>query len=379
MENLEGLLRNARFYGAKSEPIDRVEVVARAPALEHTLMVARVHHGNSSDLYQLLVDDRGEDVLGETATELGEALAAGTPAGFGTLHGDADALNGLRGLAIDGEQTNTSLNFENQMMVKYFRKLEAGLNPDVELLTGITDCPHIAPVSAWVTAELEGAEYTLAMVQKYIPEAVDGWKYALGFARMVAAFGPEADLLGAATFSVHRALAERFPVETVSTGALMKNLADRLPELAARASVLKPYLAQADSFYRSIPEEPTTVQRIHGDLHLGQVLRDSDKYVLIDFEGEPARSMSLRRQPDSPFRDVAGMLRSFDYAATVAQAPESWVSASQQAFLTAYGMGTNPLLQAYLLDKALYEVAYEVNHRPDWVDVPLAAVNRLLQ
>lgn len=379
MENLKNLLRNARFYGAKSEPIDRVEVVAQSPALGHTMMVVRVYHGGRTDLYQLLIDDRGEEVLGEAATELGAALAAGTPAGFGTLHGDTSALTGLSGVVIDGEQTNTSLNFENQMMVKYFRKLEAGFNPDVELLTGIPDCPHVAPVSGWVTAEIDGAEYTLAMVQEFIPETVDGWKYALGFARMSASFGPEADLLGTATFSVHQALAEEFPVDTVPASALAESLSDHLTELTARASVLKPYVAQASSFYRGISEDPTPVQRIHGDLHLGQVLRGSEKYVLIDFEGEPARSMTLRRQPDSPFRDIAGMLRSFDYAATVAQAPESWVTASQQAFLSAYGLDTSPLLQAYLLDKALYEVAYEANHRPGWVDVPLDAVKRLLQ
>ncbi|MGP6172690.1 phosphotransferase [Corynebacterium sp. A21] len=381
-ENLKAMLSQARFYGAKSSEIDWVEVVREAPALGHRHVVAQVHHGKQRALYQLLLDATDRDVLATSATSLGQALSTGTPAGFGELHGTAAELIGLEGRVHEGEQSNTSLIFGDEVMVKYFRKLEPGPNPDVELLRAISDCPHIAPVSGWVTADIQGSEYVLAMIQRFIPEALDGWTYALGFTRINASFAPEATLIGEATRAVHTALAAAFPVMEVEISDLVPELEARLDHLISRAPVLAEFETAARAFYRNLDSGTTLAQRIHGDLHLGQVLRTEDSYVLIDFEGEPDRPLPQRRLPDSPLRDLAGLLRSLDYAAHVGEDSAEWVEAASAALLTGYGvpgLSSSKLLDAYILDKALYEVAYETDHRPDWVDIPLRAVQRLLK
>ena len=349
---LAQMLAEARFYGAKSEPVSDVEIVTEVPAGEARLLILRV---NGRDLYQVLVDATGHDVL-STSPEL--YLAA------------HDLPQGET-RAIDGEQSNTSLIVDGRM-VKVFRRLEPGLNPDVELLSRIGDCPNIAPVRGWVTETIDGEEHTLAMVQDFVPDADDGWRYAQGFASLDASFGAEASLLGEATRAVHEALAGAFEVGVDSPSFLRS-----LDELVSRAPVLEEYADAARAFYEGLNDE-VEVQRVHGDLHLGQVLRTPDTYILIDFEGEPARPLSERRRPDSPLRDIAGILRSLDYAAHVAGADPEWARTAGDAFLEGYGVERSPLLDAYVLDKALYEVVYESDNRPDWVHIPLAAVKRIL-
>lgn len=381
MPNLKDLLENARFFGAKSETLDSVDVVRSAPAAGHSLQLVRARHGDGTSLYQVLVDAAGNDVLGDNATALGESLVDGAPAGFGELHGSAAKLAGLSGRAIDGEQTNTTLVFGDQLVVKYFRQLQPGMNPDVELLRDLADCPHIAPVRGWVSTELDGEELTLAMLQDFIPDAVDGWEYALGFARIGAPFSPEANLIGEATRSVHEALAQAFPTTELAADTLVARLEEQLSGLVARAEVLRPFQQRAREFYQQLlagEATPVPVQRLHGDLHLGQLLRSPEDYVLIDFEGEPARPITRRRELDSPLRDIAGLLRSLDYAAHTVSAEAGWGQTASRGLLAGYGVEQSPLLSAYVLDKALYEVVYETTHRPDWVDIPLAAVSRLL-
>ncbi|GAB3691545.1 hypothetical protein [Corynebacterium nasicanis] len=351
--DLAHMLADARFYGAKSEPIDRVDIVSETPAGEARLLILRV---NGRHLYQVLVDAEGRDILSESPE----------------LYLQAHGLPQGETRAIDGEQSNTSLIVDGQM-VKVFRHLEPGLNPDVELLSQIADCPHVAPVRHWVTATIDDAEHTLAMVQDFVPDADDGWRYALGFASLDASFGAEASLLGEATRAVHEALAGAFPVS-----ADAPSFRRSLDELVGRAQVLEEFSGAARAFYADLDDE-VDVQRVHGDLHLGQVLRTADTYILIDFEGEPARPLAERRRPDSPLRDVAGILRSLDYAAHVAGADPAWADAAGAAFLEGYGIERTPLLDAYVLDKALYEVVYESDNRPDWVDIPLRAVRRLLE
>lgn len=387
MGTLADMLAQSRFYGAKSELIDAVDVVREAEVDGARLLILRVHHGDAGDLYQVLVDAADRDVLHQpdVIRPYGAALSAGTPAGFGTLHGSAEGLD-MGGKAIQGEQSNTSLIFGDRAMVKVFRRLEAGQNPDVELLSQIDDCPNVAPVRGWVTETIDGEEYTLAMVQDFVPDADDGWRYALGFASLGASFGAEASLLGEATRNVHRALADALPTETVDVADLARSLEEHLDHLLTRAPVLADYADAVREVYRGLGAGGHEVQRIHGDLHLGQVLRTADEYVLIDFEGEPARPLAERRRPDSALRDVAGVIRSIDYAAhfparSGGQGPEdpaAWVAEATDAFLEGYGVQRSALLEAYVLDKALYEVVYETDNRPDWVDIPLAAVTRLL-
>ncbi len=392
MDSLVRMLRQARFYGAKSESIDAVDVLREEPAAGGTLLLLRVHHGGRADLYQVLVDAAGEDILdhGDVATAYGNALADGTPPGFGDLHTVAPLPGGLVGRAIWGEQSNTSLVMSDgerdRLMIKIFRRLEPGLNPDVELLSRIRGCPVIAPVRGWVSVEIDGADHTLAMIQDFVPDADDGWRFALGFSTLDAGFGAEASLLGEATRTVHRALADSFPTSQRSGHEIAAGLTEQLDRLVARAPVLEPYADRAREIYRSLGGDSHDIQRVHGDLHLGQVLRTPDNYVLIDFEGEPARPLAERRRPDSALRDVAGIIRSLDYAAHFPTRsgeagpadPAAWAEDASEAFLSGYGAQSSPLLDAYVLDKALYEVVYETDNRPDWVDIPLAAVERLL-
>ena len=159
---------------------------------------------------------------------------------------------------------------------------------------------------------------------------------------------------------------------------------------------LEPHRAAIEAFYeRAEAGAWPELQRVHGDLHLGQVLLVPDRgWVLLDFEGEPMRPMQDRQHPDVPARDVAGMLRSFDYVAgsTGLALPEragsavAWADAARRAFLEGYvaasGLdlsGYRDLLAAFELDKAVYEVGYEQGHRPDWAEIPLSAVQRLLE
>lgn len=387
--NYADLLQSARFYGAKSEPIDSVTVMASAPAVGGRLEVLAVTHGEVTDYYQVLIDDSGHDVLTEpdVATEYGLALAAGVPAGFGTLHGEVGVPEDTdTGSAISGEQSNTSLIYRDAasgrgtVMIKVFRRLEPGLSPDVELLSRIGDCPNIAPVRSWVTHRLGDEDYTLAMVQDFVNGGRDGWKLALETAAAGRSFAEEARLLGAAIRTVHEHLAEAFGTTQVPGADIAGRLSSKADEFCSRLPQLQDYRAAAAERYAALNETTVTTHRIHGDLHLGQVLRTDDRYVLIDFEGEPARPLSERRLPDSPLRDVAGMLRSLDYAAHFpgsAVDAEAWVDEATQALLKGYGTSMTPLLEAYLLDKALYEVDYEVNNRPDWAHIPLDAVARI--
>lgn len=386
------MLSSARFYGAKSEPIDSVSVVDAADALGARLEVLAVSHGSDVDYYQVLVDASGRDVLGDedVATGYGRTLAAGSPAGLGTLHGEVPIKVTDSGRAIAGEQSNTSLRYAGpdgagNLMIKVFRKLEAGLSPDVELLSQIPDCPHIAPVRGWVTHDLGGEEYTLAMAQDYVAGGKDGWQLALDVAARGDSFAEEAFELGRAMRSVHEALSEAFGTKQATSQDIAARLLSQAEASAERTPALAEHLPAARELYGRLGDGEVPVQRVHGDLHLGQVLRTDDRYVLIDFEGEPARPLRERRLPDHPLRDVAGMLRSLDYAAHF-PVPEGqpgpadaadWVREASTALLSGYGTEDSPLLQAYLLDKALYEVGYELNNRPDWAWIPTEAVARI--
>lgn len=351
-----------RFYGAKSEPVDAVSVAAESPAGQFRWQLLDVTHGRTTDTYQVLTDPAGErDALGG---EPGAQAYLEHCRSFGEVHGE---VGGRRARPMGAEQSNSSLIVDDEWVLKVFRRLERGINPDVELLTGIADCPNVAGVRGHV--ERDGC--VLAMQQELIRGGVDGFQLATG-----SGLGDPAEL-GAAVRTVHDALAAAFGTETVPGERLTRALNAHLDSLVSRAPQLAEHEDALRGLYARIPRGGVEVQRIHGDLHLGQTLKTGERWYLIDFEGEPARPLEERRSPDHRLRDVAGMVRSFGYAAAMGAKGEQWEKWGVDKLLEGYGARRDPILAAYVADKAAYEVVYEANNRPDWVEIPLRAIRAL--
>ncbi len=308
----------------------------------------------------------------------------------------AEIPGGLAPRMFGGEQSNSSLVYGDTYILKLLRRVVPGLNPDLELplLLAREGCARVPAPAAWWTARLPGTEpLTLGVLQPFLAGAEDGWELALRTLAKGDDFAEEAYALGEATAEVHTALAAAAPV--VSLGppqreVIADEMVQRLRATAQDVPMLRPYvpaLTTAFEELRRLPDaEVGFAQRVHGDLHLGQCLRASDgTWQLIDFEGEPARPLSERRREQPAMRDVAGMLRSFDYAAgSVPEGGPAWAADCREAYCAGYAAagGGDPaeqtaLVRAYETDKAVYEVLYEARHRPDWLPVPMAAIRRL--
>ena len=315
------------------------------------------------------------------------------------------------GRLLGAEQSNSSLVFADRFILKLFRLLEPGENPELEVTralagAGFTACA--APLG-WI----EGLGSTLGILQRFYAGSVDGWELATErVADHYASedgdpdnFVDDAGALGRLTAELHAAMASALPKVAEGQpdlGRLSARLLGRLsqvaalvPELADQRQAIEEVYAKAEAAGGS-----RHLQRIHGDYHLGQVLKAGDRWIVIDFEGEPARSLEERRRPASPLQDVAGMLRSFDYAAFSPlvlgdeelarfEGPAAaWSQANRAAFLDGYlAVAGDPgwlagdhelLLRAFELDKAVYEVMYEARHRPPWLQIPLGGIRRLL-
>ncbi len=323
-------------------------------------------------------------------------------------------------IVVGAEQSNTSLIYGDSTILKVFRKISPGLNPDIEMHSALAKVasPHIATPLGWAdgtwTDPGSGTRVTgsLAMAQVFLKGATEGWELALTSVRDLYAeadlhadevggdFAGEAQRLGEATAEVHAALAEALPTAHLERKELVE-LADSMRAHLDRAVVdvpeLAPYAAGLGGAFDDLAalSEPVFVQRVHGDFHLGQVMRTLEGWKLLDFEGEPARPLQERRGLECPVKDVAGMLRSFDYAARhlLADHPpdiqrayrgSEWAERNREAFLTGYARvgGSDPrdhpvLLRAFETDKAVYEVRYEAHNRPTWLQIPMTAIQRL--
>ena len=316
---------------------------------------------------------------------------------------DPASFRGLPARPMAVEQSNSSIRLGDVALVKVFRQLTPGINPDVEVhaALGSVGCIHVGRCLGWVNGgwrEPASGQWVtghLAMVQQLLSPPVDGWGLARERVAALESFVDDAHALGVATGAVHLDLRRALPTQVLSATELGE-LADRLhwrldqaesvvPELAPIASALHERIRTLGHLGR-----PIAVQRVHGDYHLGQVLRAADGWKLLDFEGEPGAPMAARVVPDHSLRDVAGMLRSFAYAAAQGGAGQdpaavaAWRADCERAFLAGYAESgaADPeadadILAAYLVDKAAYEAAYEKRNRPDWLDIPMAALAEL--
>ncbi|MFE1754330.1 maltokinase N-terminal cap-like domain-containing protein [Streptomyces anandii] len=361
-----------------------------APAL-----IGHVHEGPLAGrtVYEALYDPRPAEVILE---------ALRTRARIGGLRFDRreEIRPDLVPRVVTAEQSNSSVIYGDTFILKLLRRVLPGTNPDLELPLALAreGCPRVPPPTAWITAEPPSdteEPYVLGVLQPFLQGASDGWELALRELAKGEDFSAEARALGRATAEVHTALARALPTVTLGHHQLQSMVAgmnERLQAAAQAVPALRPYAPGLHSAYEALADlaregHTWTAQRVHGDLHLGQCLRSpSGQWWLIDFEGEPAKPLAERRMAQPAVRDVAGMLRSFDYAAHSAGGPPAaeWAAACRAAYCTGYAEagGRDPrtepvLLRAYETDKAVYEVLYEARHRPDWLPVPLSAVRRL--
>ncbi|QMU72485.1 maltokinase [Streptacidiphilus sp. P02-A3a] len=368
------------------------------------------------------------------------------------------------------EQSNTSIVFGDTSILKLFRRVSPGLNPDLELSLALSragsnrvpatlawfesELPVLPETEAEIEVQLKEAQLrasepkdaepgpgaqlaTLGLLQRYLSGGRDGWEFALTHVRALRTpertpersadrpaaeepaeapapieprtgnFSAESFLLGRSTAEVHLALARALPVSVLGRAeieALAAGMALRLDAAALVAPALKPYQESLHRIFQALAESARDgrrlrAQRIHGDLHLGQSMRTARGWVLLDFEGEPAKPLVERRRPQPAVRDVAAMLRSFDYAAAhllsevteddpqrprLAALAATWAGRNREAFLAGYAAAgaedptADPvLLHALETDKAVYEVVYESRNRPDWLPIPLSAIARL--
>ncbi|WP_406312339.1 phosphotransferase [Streptosporangium sp. NBC_01639] len=429
-ELLTGWITHQRWFAGKGRPIDELVVdsdIELAHRLRH--LIISVHQAGTHDRYQLLLGTDGDtsgryshsrigdgcydaaydpDLTATLLTGMAEGRDLG-PLRFRHLEG-VEIDTSLRSLVLGAEQSNTSLVYGDTYICKLFRRLIPGLNPELEIVTALArhGSQHIAQPYGWIETELDGAPTTLAMTQEFLATANDGWALALASVRDLYAsldpsasdaggdFSSEAYRLGVATAEVHHELAAAFPTDVMDGQEVKQMMEDHrrrlaaaireVPELAEHARVAQEAYQRVADVVSEIP-----VQRVHGDYHLGQVMRTTGDWVVLDFEGEPGQPLDERRALSSPLRDVAGMLRSFDYAARhlLADHPDAeelrpraveWAELNRSSFLAGYSAGGGRLhaedavlLRALELVKAVYEVTYEARNRPTWLPIPLAA------
>jgi maltokinase len=444
---LAAWLVKQRWFAGKGRTVHDLAVVADTeiipgdPGLRHLLVT--VSHGATSDCYQLFVGQRARlparlrharigsvdglqiyDALhdGDLTRTLLDAIVAGRSVGAlrfcavpdADLSWASGAPGGLDSLVLTGEQSNTSLVFGESAIFKVFRRVAAGPNPDLEVAAALAELgsTHIAEPYGWVETRLDGATAVLGILSRYLRAAADGWALAATSVRDLYAvvldaaggvdeaggdFAGEAERLGIATAQVHADLADAFGSSTLQREAILElaeQMFRRLDMAIAAVPELARYADMIGDAFSSLAKvtEPVPAQRVHGDYHLGQVMRTQTGWVVLDFEGEPASPLAQRRARSSPLRDVAGMLRSFDYAArhqllthpdpaTLTPVASDWVRRNGEAFCAGYAEagGLDPacnavLLRALLLDKAVYEVIYEARNRPTWLAIPLESI-----
>jgi trehalose synthase-fused probable maltokinase len=425
-----------RWYGSKSRAVTRAQlldsVVLRTTEPQFALAIIElVYETGVHDTYQLLyaLIDGEIELDGLDEPQLARELVSAMRSGL-TLHGAEGIVEfrpaeGFAALgreltdarSVGAEQSNTSIVFDDELILKAFRRLEPGINPELEVLRFLTEkgFPNIASLGGWYAYSGGPISATLGILQEFVRGGIDGWELALDeIGSAPDAFLARLRRLGEVTGTMHTVLASdhvdpAFAPEAPSVEALglLTATVDEeigrvfldLPEDDER---LAPIFGRGEEVREQLrmlthAGSPGKSIRTHGDYHLGQTLWAEDDWVILDFEGEPARSLTERRRKRSPLRDVAGMLRSFAYAAIAAStlrgadAPDGWEEHARDQFLAGYFQTVDPtllpsgqvaierLLAVFELEKAVYELRYELDNRPDWVGIPVAGIQRLLE
>jgi maltokinase len=434
-----------RWFASKAREVAQLNVLEavtlreEAPKLVLALVETRFHTG-THELYQVPLGLRPDDeewddrviaevegwtvydalADGDHGRELLQRIRGSTdfPGEHGSLefrwaaHAGARYRGAVEVRPVGVEQSNSSVVFGDELILKVFRRLEPGVNPELELLRFLSErgFEHIPPLAGWYQYSGRLVDATLGTLQEYLSGAREGWELCLDDPE---GFVPHARDLGAVTGRLHSCLGSEasdpdFAPEEPSTENLSLLTATIDEEIERMFVDLDPDVPALDPLAGRGLDVRERLQalahvgaggrliRTHGDYHLGQTMLTDRGWVILDFEGEPARSLPERRRKRSPLRDVAGMLRSFAYAASAAEQqrgaapPAGWEASMREAFLDGYFETADPyllppgheavgkLLSVFELEKAVYELRYELNNRPDWVGIPVAGIERLL-
>lgn len=423
-----------RWFAAKSRDVTlgvrHTVVLSDDPGLGLVVVEARTHAG-THELYQLLVGRDGDtvvyDVLDEDDGTRGPLLAGlfARQARITDEHhavafhwdGDAPALAQPPVVRpLGAEQSNSSIVIDESVVLKVFRHLEPGENPELEMLQFLSGhgFAHIPDLFGWYDLSGDLLDATLGVAQGFLVGAVDGWDLVLEAlaADDAEQLTPRLSELGAVVGRMHSVLG--------SDGS-DPDFAPEVPGDEALALFIATVDEEIEHIFSDLPDHPVfdpiagrgedlrdrllrmsqggTVGRLirhHGDLHLGQTMLGDEGWTILDFEGEPSRPLIDRRRKRSVLRDVAGMLRSFAYAASAAGrggglVPEGWEASARTAFLDGYfdavdaallpagPAATAQVLAIFELEKAVYELRYEIDNRPDWAGIPVAGIARLLE
>jgi trehalose synthase-fused probable maltokinase len=415
-----------RWFASKAREVTiglvEVLVLEERPPLGLALVEARFAAG-TRDLYQLLVGPGDLEAL--TTPESAQALArlltresrVQGEHGVIAFHWTGAPLAAESVRLLGAEQSNTSIVIDESAVLKVFRRLEAGDNPELEMVRFLTSrgFENVPALRGWYALEGELLDATLGVAQELVHGGRDGWELVLEMLAVDPGRALE-DLaeLGGVIGRMHTVLGSDItdpdfapddPGEeglALLTATIDEEIERVFLDLPDGDEAVEPIAGRGEEVRDRLQHMSHVVVggkliRHHGDLHLGQTLRTPDRWVILDFEGEPARPLIDRRRKRSPLRDVAGMLRSFAYASSAsrilhgAPVPDDWESTARERFLDGYftevdaGLlpaseaGIRQLLAIYELEKAVYELRYELNNRPDWVPIPVSGIARLLQ
>ncbi len=425
-----------RWYSGHSEP-ESVTVIDQEIRGDRFPLLVRLLIEADANVYQVIVGVRGRDehpeflrgheqaFIADTSTHQGDAIA------YDAVHDPELALVILDAVAphekaerarlMGAEQSNSSIVYDERIILKVFRRIQRGHNPEVEVTEALAAQGFTCVARPLATLRVR--DFDLALLQPFLAGAVEGWALALTSLRDLFGlndtasipvinldepppgppdpsqaggdFAAEAERLGIVTAELHLAMAEAFGQRPADPWAWAEDIGAQVLRVSD-ASLDPGAVRRVLDDLRAVSDAGAAI-RVHGDYHLGQVLRTDAGWFVLDFEGEPARPLEERRRPSSPLRDVAGMLRSLHYASMVAlsdrddvELAQAWEARNRQAFLDGYlaeakrgsilpsdEQSLEAVLRAFELEKAVYELAYEESYRPQWRHIPRAALARL--